>query len=64
MASRKVTFCPKCKARFEARDFFSSGGQSDWRVEGPGVNATCQKCGYRGPAAEASVEDYRKLAGK
>ncbi len=64
MSEKNVAFCPKCKSRIEAKDFFSRGGTSDWRVEGPGVNITCPKCNHSGPPAEATPAEYKKPAGK
>ena len=61
MASQKITFCPRCREQLQAKDFFSSGGSSDWRSEGPGVNITCPKCDYSGPPAEATAEEYKKI---
>jgi hypothetical protein len=64
MVSRKITFCPRCKAPLDANAFFSSGGLSDWRAESIGVTVNCPKCNYSGPPAEATPDEYRKLAGK
>lgn len=59
--TRKVTFCPKCKKPVEARDYFTSGGRSDWRVESAGTTIRCSKCDYPGPPLELTVEEYTKL---
>jgi hypothetical protein len=64
MVSDKLVFCPKCKKPVEARDYFSTDGVSDWRVEGTGTFIRCQKCGYSGPPLEAPIEDYKKMMEK
>lgn len=60
MASR-IVFCPKCKKPVEAKDYFSMGGVSDWRVEGAGTMIRCPKCDYSGPPVEATLEEYKKI---
>jgi len=61
LASDKVVFCPKCKKPVEARDYFSSGGLSDWRIESTGSMIRCSGCEYFGPPLEATLEQYKKL---
>lgn len=60
----KVSFCPKCRKAVEAKEYFSTEGGSDWRVESVGTTIRCTKCGYSGPPAEASAEDFKKLENK
>ena len=64
MVSGKISFCPRCRNPVDAKDFYSSGGASDWRVEGVGASIVCPKCGYSGPPAEADSGEFKKAAGK
>ena len=45
---KETVICPKCKKPVEAKDYFSSNGISDWRVESIGVKIVCSKCDYSG----------------
>lgn len=59
-----VTFCPKCLKPVEAKEYFSTGGMSDWRVNSIGATIKCSKCGYSGPPIQLGMEEYRKLMKK
>jgi hypothetical protein len=61
MASDKITFCPKCLKPVEAKEYFSAGGMSDWRVNSIGATISCSKCGYSGLPLQSSFEEYKKL---
>jgi phage FluMu protein Com len=64
MKSKKVVFCPKCKKTVEAKDYFTTSGASDWRVESIGVTIRCSKCSYSGLPLETTPENYKKLKGR
>lgn len=59
----EVYFCPKCKKKVEAKDYFATAGLSDWRADTPGVNIRCSnpKCNYEGPPLESSKKDYAEI---
>jgi hypothetical protein len=61
LASDKIIFCPKCKKPVEAKDYFSTSGLSDWRVESAGGLIRCSECDYSGPPLEATLEGYKKI---
>ena len=59
----EIYFCPKCKKKIEAKDYFATAGLSDWRADTPGVNIRCSnpKCNYEGPPLESSKKDYTDI---
>lgn len=59
----EIYFCPKCKKKIEAKDYFATAGLSDWRADTPGVNIRCSnsKCNYEGPPLESSKKDYADI---
>ncbi len=64
MASKRITFCPKCLKPVEAKEYFSTRGMSDWRADTAGTTISCSKCGYSGLPVQADIEDYQKLVKK
>jgi hypothetical protein len=61
MPSDKITFCPKCLKPVEAKEYFSTGGMSDWRADSIGATINCSRCGYSGLPLQAGMRDYQKL---
>lgn len=64
MKDSKITFCPNCQKPIEAKEYFSKGGVSDWRVESVGITIVCSQCNYSGLPLTATMEDYEKIAKK
>ena len=56
-----IRICPRCKKPTEAKEYFTTLGMSDWRVETTGIVIECSKCGYRGLPVEVSPRELEML---
>jgi len=61
MKDKKIVICPNCQKLVEAKEYFSSEGPSDWRVESIGVSIVCSKCDYSGLPLQLDEKNYEKM---